>query len=48
MTFSITAPDRSNILTIMKSKIWTEECRTLWHEGYYIFDIINDRPGTKR
>jgi hypothetical protein len=35
------APERSDILSIIKKKIWTEECRTLWHEGYYIFDIIN-------
>jgi Rps23 Pro-64 3,4-dihydroxylase Tpa1-like proline 4-hydroxylase len=35
------APDRSAILRIMKHKIWTEECRGLWHQGYYIFDIIN-------
>jgi SM-20-related protein len=25
----------------MKQKIWTEECRSLWHDGYSIFDIIN-------
>jgi hypothetical protein len=35
------APERSDILRIMKKKIWTEECKALWHEGYYIFDIIN-------
>jgi hypothetical protein len=35
------APERSDILTILKRKIWTEECRKLWHEGYYIFDVIN-------
>src|SRR5579872_5594477 len=35
------APERSDILSIIKKKIWTEECRSLWHEGYYIFDIIN-------
>ena len=35
------APERSEILSIMKAKIWTDECRKLWHEGYYIFDIIN-------
>jgi hypothetical protein len=34
-------PGRSDILSIMKRKIWTEECRTLWHEGDYVFDIIN-------
>jgi SM-20-related protein len=35
------APERSDILRILKSRIWTEECRRLWHEGDYIFDIIN-------
>ena len=35
------APERSNILTIIGRKIWTDECRALWHEGYYIFDVIN-------
>lgn len=35
------APERSDILSIIKQKIWTEECKTLWHDGYYIFDIIN-------
>jgi hypothetical protein len=35
------APERSDILQIMKARIWTEECRTLWHEGNYIFDVIN-------
>lgn len=34
-------PERSDILRIMKSKIWTPECRAIWHDGYYIFDIIN-------
>jgi Rps23 Pro-64 3,4-dihydroxylase Tpa1-like proline 4-hydroxylase len=34
-------PHRSDILNIMKKKIWTEECRKIWHEGDYIFDIIN-------
>jgi SM-20-related protein len=34
-------PERSEILSIIRKKIWTEECRKLWHEGYYIFDIIN-------
>ena len=34
-------PERSDILTLMKKRIWTDECRTLWHEGDYIFDIIN-------
>jgi hypothetical protein len=34
-------PERSDILRIMKTKIWSPECRELWHEGYYIFDIIN-------
>ena len=35
------APERSDILRIMKSAIWTEACRALWHEGNYIFDVIN-------
>jgi hypothetical protein len=35
------SPERSDILSIVKKKIWTEECRKLWHEGDYIFDIIN-------
>jgi SM-20-related protein len=35
------APERSEILSIIKKKIWTDECRALWHEGYSIFDIIN-------
>jgi Rps23 Pro-64 3,4-dihydroxylase Tpa1-like proline 4-hydroxylase len=34
-------PERSDILTIIKKKIWTEECKMIWHDGYYIFDIIN-------
>jgi hypothetical protein len=34
-------PERSDILRIMKAKIWTPECREIWHEGYYIFDVIN-------
>ena len=35
------APERSDILSIIKKKMWSEECRRLWHDGYYIFDIIN-------
>src|SRR5205085_65723 len=34
-------PQRSNILSIMRRKLWSEECRRLWHTHYYIFDIIN-------
>ena len=34
-------PGRSDILRIIKTKIWTDECRNLWHDGDYIFDIIN-------
>ena len=34
-------PERSDVLRIMKEKIWTPECRALWHEGYHVFDIIN-------
>jgi Rps23 Pro-64 3,4-dihydroxylase Tpa1-like proline 4-hydroxylase len=35
------APERSSILSIMSKKIWDDECRSLWHEQYLIFDIIN-------
>jgi hypothetical protein len=35
------APERSDILRIIKNRMWAEECRSLWHEGDYIFDIIN-------
>lgn len=35
------APERSDILSILKRKIWTEECKRLWHDGDLIFDIIN-------
>jgi 2OG-Fe(II) oxygenase superfamily len=35
------ASDRSDILRILKDRIWTHECRTLWHVGYFIFDVIN-------
>ena len=35
------APERSDILALLKRKIWTKECKRLWHEGDYIFDIIN-------
>jgi Rps23 Pro-64 3,4-dihydroxylase Tpa1-like proline 4-hydroxylase len=35
------APERSHILSIIGKKIWTDECRALWHEGYSIFDVIN-------
>lgn len=35
------APDRSDILTLLRQAIWSDECRHLWHTGYYIFDIIN-------
>jgi predicted 2-oxoglutarate/Fe(II)-dependent dioxygenase YbiX len=34
-------PHRSDILTILKERVWDEESRSLWHDGYYIFDIIN-------
>jgi predicted 2-oxoglutarate/Fe(II)-dependent dioxygenase YbiX len=36
-----TAPERSDILTILRKKIWTDECKVAWHEGDYIFDVIN-------
>lgn len=35
------SPDRSDILRVLKQRIWTEECKALWHDGYHIFDIIN-------
>jgi hypothetical protein len=31
----------SEVRDILKKKIWTAECREVWHEGYYIFDVIN-------
>jgi 2OG-Fe(II) oxygenase superfamily len=40
------APERSDILSIIKKKIWTEECRTLWHEGYFSTSSIT-RHGKK-
>jgi len=36
-----TAPERSDTLRVIKSRIWADECRRVWHEGHYIFDIIN-------
>ena len=35
------APERSDILTLLKTTVWSEEYKRLWHEGDYIFDIIN-------
>jgi hypothetical protein len=35
------APGRSDILNIIKNRIWSDECKKLWHEGYYVFDVIN-------
>lgn len=35
------SPRRSDILRILKEKIWTEDCKALWHDGYHIFDIVN-------
>ncbi len=35
------APQRSNTLSLLRAKIWTDECRAIWHEGDYIFDVIN-------
>ena len=29
------------IARILRRKVWTHECRTLWHDGYYLFDVIN-------
>jgi 2OG-Fe(II) oxygenase superfamily len=34
-------PERSDTLTIIKKRIWDDDCRNLWHDGYYIFDVIN-------
>jgi predicted 2-oxoglutarate/Fe(II)-dependent dioxygenase YbiX len=31
----------SDIRGILQRRIWTKECRKLWHEGYSIFDVIN-------
>lgn len=35
------APERSDILSIIKRRLWSDECRALWHDGYSILDIIN-------
>ena len=34
-------PDRSRILRALRTKIWTEECKLLWHRGYTVFDTVN-------
>lgn len=31
----------STTMILIKSKIWNEECKALWHKDYTIFDIIN-------
>jgi hypothetical protein len=33
--------ERSDILRILKDRIWSDECRRLWHVDYLIFDVIN-------
>ncbi len=33
------APDRSKIITLLDKRI--KECNALWHDGYYVFDLIN-------
>jgi hypothetical protein len=35
------SPERSDILKLFRQKIWDDECRRIWHEGYLLFDIIN-------
>jgi 2-oxoglutarate-Fe(II)-dependent oxygenase superfamily protein len=35
------APERSNILTLVKKRILDKDCNQLWHKGDYIFDVIN-------
>lgn len=35
------APERSNILTIVRKRIGETDCKQLWHKGDFIFDIIN-------
>lgn len=32
---------KSVTMELIKKKIWTEECKALWHQGYTIFDVIN-------
>jgi 2OG-Fe(II) oxygenase superfamily len=34
-------PERSTTLSIIKGKVWSDECKALWHEGYSIFETIN-------
>jgi len=35
------APERSDILRILKRRIWDDDCRALWHDGYSLLDVIN-------
>lgn len=35
------ATSKSDTYSILRNKVWSEPCRSLWHEGYYLFDIIN-------
>jgi Rps23 Pro-64 3,4-dihydroxylase Tpa1-like proline 4-hydroxylase len=32
---------RADAMSILRRRIWSEDCKRLWHEGEYIFDIIN-------
>jgi Rps23 Pro-64 3,4-dihydroxylase Tpa1-like proline 4-hydroxylase len=32
---------QSTTMILMRNKIWTEECKALWHQNYTIFDVIN-------
>jgi hypothetical protein len=34
-------PERSDILRLFKKRIWMDDCRILWHDGYFIFDVVN-------
>ena len=35
------SPGRSNIISILRVKISTGQCRAIWSEGYFLFDTIN-------
>jgi predicted 2-oxoglutarate/Fe(II)-dependent dioxygenase YbiX len=35
------APERSKILTLVKRRIDEPDCNRLWHQGYFLFDVIN-------
>lgn len=34
-------PPQGDINRLLRAKIWGEECKRLWHDGEFIFDIIN-------